>query len=680
MSCIAILNSRRRFAELVRSGNVPLAVGTRSGAVAVAAEACGVPAVLSDSLWTTDQRTGLQNHVDDLVRRLAGDDLPAGEDYRSWGWWALEWPLALAFSHGARTRRLVRAAAELAPRARGVVHDAEGYVQGAVVNLAARELGLEPRGLAPSPAEAMTTVQDVLICPHQVDGAAERWVGSEPEADTRPAVVVLHADESGQVFRDLERIGARHFRLVMDARRRWRDAARAAVNLSTVDATPLPGAPLAPLVAPRWPRDLATHVSGWERELASHLFVTWQPLLRETVAWAAAAYGTGRVRALLGAGDVFPHMRCRLLACRRLGVPTLLLQQRTFSMHRAGGRGDRNHAFAEHSLVWSREAARDLARWGRRRSIQVVGWPDGSVSHAAEPVQGRSADTVAGTAARPWVVLTTTPHSDNAEVAYDQGEVFLRDVLFAVRAVSADAPIVVRCHPRENPARVQAFCTELGHRDVTVVKGGDLGAVVAGAAVVVSAKSTAALAALALGARVIVYHPAFDAAWFDRFANLPVARSRAGLDVALRGGLPARGHDSALSYARPGVHTAARVAAALRGAIRGTVTTLPSQSSSHRAGRYSDLRRRGAMALEVGPVLGVIPVSAAGGEFPGSAVAGQTAQVAQDGAGVRAAGGDVVELSTKRAAAPSPTLVGQSRSPELQLDPARLRAMVSRNA
>jgi hypothetical protein len=672
---LAVLNSRRHLAELVRSGNVPAAVATRTHAVARAARAAGVPVVLADALLTGDERSRIQDHVDDLVRALAGDEVPSHDDYAVWGWWALEWTLALAFSHGERTRRLLRAGLELAPRARSVVHDGEGYVQGAVVNLAAREAGVEPLGLAPLLSDAMHPPQDVLVCPLVAEQVRGRWSGRPLQPDPRPTVVLFHTNEIAQAFGDLGSVGGRCFRLAMDARDPWRGASDAGLHPPVVDAEIDPSEPPAPLVAPRWPAGAGAEAAPWEVEIAEHLFVTWQPFLRETLAWATAAYAAAGVRALLGANDQLPHQRCRLLACRAVGATSLLLQHGTFSMHRRGGRGDRNHAFADHSLVWSRQVARDLARWGCRRDVRVVGWPQGAQAAARPPHslrEGRQAE-------RPWIVLTTTPHADNAEVAYTQGERFLRDVLDTIRLVAPGAPVVIKCHPRENRDAALEYCREIGHGDVSPANG-DLWSVLAGAAGVVAAKSTAAFAAIALDVPVVVYHPSWDEAWFDRFADLPVARSPAELRAALDGSWSARGKECVRSHARADVHAGARIVAAVRTCIAATVAPVAPPSSPGRVGRYSRTGR-GAMTSPVGTVPGVGAVRTGSGALPDSTGPrqGSAPPAARDQDPAAAAPvADVVDVSRGSDSLDAVALVGQHKPPELQLNPKRLLALMSR--
>lgn len=523
MSFLALLSSPHLLGEMVRNGEAPLAVLGRNRAVTDAAHALGLRALHIDELFRRDERVALQDHVDDLSRALAGGIPASADDYQRWGWWALEYAFANTLSHGARTRRLIEAGLALAPGAQGIVHDGDGFAHGAVVTLAARECGLVALGFPPQAGGALHTAQDMMLTPLTKEGACEDWRGQPLPRDQRLTVAAFHANEIAQCFGPLRE--AADLRIAMDRRDPW------PFDGPTLDAAPV--GPARPLVAPEWPTLNGITPAPWERELCEHLFITYQPWLRESLHWALAAYRAGDVRALLGAQDFLPHMRTRMLACRSLGIPTILMQHGAYHAHRPAGRGDRNHLVADHTLTWSRAVSRELADWGLTRPTHVIGWPQGTAPIAREAARRRAAQPKAG---RPWVVLATGSSSDTAELPYDQGTRFLSDVLPALRAARPDVPIVLKGHPfYDSEARLAELCRTLGVTNVTIqVDRVNMWEVVAFAEAVIGTKSTSVFSAAALGVPVAVYYPFEDEAWYDRYADTPVASDPTALEALLR--------------------------------------------------------------------------------------------------------------------------------------------------
>src|ERR671931_400755 len=107
MSFVALLDHGQTLARLLAQGQRPLAVVSRQRAITAAACAEGIPALHADELLTRDERIALQDHVDDLTAALAGPVVPTGPRYADWAWWALEYPLAVTLSHGARLRMML---------------------------------------------------------------------------------------------------------------------------------------------------------------------------------------------------------------------------------------------------------------------------------------------------------------------------------------------------------------------------------------------------------------------------------------------------------------------------------------------------------------------------------------------------------------------------------------------
>ena len=550
MSYLALLSSPQLLGDMLRAGDAPLAVLGRTRAVTDAAHALGLPSVHIDDLFRRDERVALQDHVDDLTRALAGEIPASPAVYQRWGWWALEYAFANTLSHGARTRRLIDAGLALAPGAQAIVHDGDGFAHGAVVTLAARERGLVALGFPPQTGGALHTVQDMVLTPLAKEGACEDWRGVPPPRDNRLTVVTFHANEIAQCFGPLQ--GAPDLRIAMDRRDPW------SFDGPAVDAVPV--GPARPLVAPMWPVPPGVAAAAWERELCEHLFVTYQPWLRESLHWALAAYRAGDVRALLGAQDFLPHMRTRMLACQTLGIPTILMQHGAYHAHRPAGRGDRNHLVADHTLTWSRAVSRDLADWGLTRPTHVIGWPQGTAPIAREAAAHRAAHPKSG---RPWVVLATGSSSDTAELPYDQGTRFLTDVLPALRAAQPDVPIILKGHPfYDSEERLTELCRTLGVGNVTIQVGRvNMWEVVAFAEAVIGTKSTSVFSAAALGVPVAVYYPFEDDAWYDRYADTPVARDPAALTALLR-------RDPATWQATPGTSVRAQFRTDVRAARR----------------------------------------------------------------------------------------------------------------
>ncbi len=523
MSFLALLSSPHLLGEMVRNGDAPLAVLGRNRAVTDAAHTLGLRTLHIDDLFRRDERVALQDHVDDLSRALARGIPAMADGYQRWGWWALEYAFANTLSHGARTRRLLEAGLGLAPGAKGIVHDGDGYAHGAVVTLAARERGLAAFGFPPQAGGALHTAQDMVLTPLVKEGACEDWRGRPLPQDRRLTVVTFHANEIAQCFGPLR--DAADLRIAMDRRDPW------SFDGPAVDATPV--GPARPLIAPEWPTLAGVTAAPWERELCEHLFITYQPWLRESLSWAVAAYRAGDVRALLAAQDFLPHMRTRMLACRTLGIPTILMQHGAYHAHRPAGRGDRNHLIADHTLTWSRAVARELADWGLSRPTHVIGWPQGTAPIAREAAVRRAAHPSAG---RPWVVLATGSSSDTAELPYDQGTRFLSEVLPALRTARPEVPIILKGHPfYDSEARLSELCRTLGITNITVqVDRVNMWEVVAFAEAVIGTKSTSVFSAAALGVPVAVYYPFEDAAWYDRYADTPVARNPNTLTALLR--------------------------------------------------------------------------------------------------------------------------------------------------
>jgi len=557
MPLLAVLNSRRRLEELISSGDRPAAVATRTREVAEAAAACGLPCVHADDVIAEPERMAIAARARVLVTALAGNEVPLLKDVQALLWWALEWPLQATLVGGARTRRLIEAGLRLAPGVSGIVHDSEGWMQGGVTALTAGALGLPVVGVPRLVIEAMQAPQDLLVCPLERSSVRLAWRGLPGSPSSGATVAVLLTNEVSYLVGPMWNAGVDPLAFGMDARQPWKDVDKSGLHPTRIDAEPVPGAAEAELVEPAWPLPPTTPVEAWEREVAQLMFVTYQPFVREEAAWTLAAYPAAGVRALFGGGDNLPEVRARIAACRRLGVPVVLMQ------HGALNRHDRLHHFGGASLVWGRPVVADLRAEGCRRRLHVVGWPQASMSLAA--ARGSRA---ARQGRAPWVIVTAFPSFDISGDPYGRGEVFLRDALRAVREVAPRARIVVKTHPRENGDAVRRFCAEHGCADAVVAGGPDGWSVIAKAEMVLSAKSTSAFAAVHLGVPVVVYHPSPTPAWFDRFSEIPVATSYDDLLAALRRRPSGSGPDAAARYARADTAAPVRVLAVLRREIR----------------------------------------------------------------------------------------------------------------
>ena len=555
MPLLAILNSRARLDELIAAGERIGAVATRTSEVAEAAAVAGIPCVTADDAMRAEERAAVASRAFAITSALAGSVVPAPSDVPALMWWALEWPLCTALVGGARVRRALEVALRLAPATSGIVHDAEGWVQGGIVAAAAEELGLPSVGLPPGTLDVMHTPQDTMVCPVVRDGVVVAWRGRVDGDGTRPTVIVLHTNEVAHLVRGLWEDA--RFALAMDARQRWKDVEQSGFRPQVLDANPVEDASLAPLVDAVWPGGDLPPMESWERSLAEAMFVTYQPFVREECAWASAAYSTRAIRAFLGGSDSLPEVRARLAACRELGIPTVLVQ------HGALNRRERMHFFGDVSLVWGRSVVRDLRAAGCSRRLEIIGWPQASVNR--RPAARRRA--ARGSQRRPWLIVTAVPSFDISADPYGRGEVFLCDALRAVHAVAPGAPVIVKIHPREDAETVRRFCVAHGSPDVVIATGRDGWPVIADAELVLSAKSTSVFAAVHLGVRVVVYHPSPTSAWFDRFREIPVATTYEELVSALRRGAQGRGTESVSSHARADTNAAARVLAVLRSSI-----------------------------------------------------------------------------------------------------------------
>jgi hypothetical protein len=282
------------------------------------------------------------------------------------------------------------------------------------------------------------------------------------------------------------------------------------------------------------------------------MFVTYQPWVRETAAWTAAAYTAGRVTTWFGGGDMEPPIRARIAACRALGIPTLLLQHGEM-----GCPGLRYHHFADESAMWSRAAVADLRASGCRRPMHVVGWPQAGLQMGKGRRPRRTVSIPDG-----WVVLTSTP-ADTEGQSYREGEVFLRDALRAIREVAPRRTrIFLKIHPAQPADVVLAFCRAHGFADVTIAEGADSWGLLPGMKMVLAAPSTAVLCAVHLGVPVVVYNP-----WqvlSGRFREVPVARTYEELLYGLRRKLKSTGTERVADYARADTDVVRRVLVLLR--------------------------------------------------------------------------------------------------------------------
>lgn len=559
MSFVAIINSVENLRVLLAAGERPLAVGSWSTAVVDAARAAGLPAILEDDILDGPTRATIQAHAEQLARALVPATVPDHRRYADWAWWALEFPIMYVSAQGARTRLLLRALLESQRTARGIAHDTEGWLQGAVVVLAAGELGIPAFAFQPhqSWGESVTRRHDFALLPTVQDGWRPAWRGTPLRRTPQPNVLMIHTNEIAHLVGALVNPGARHFTLVQDARDPWPKP----YTGQQVDAVPQGG--LLPLEAPEWPAGARGLAKPWERELLDHLFVTWQAHLRDQHAWARAAYDAGRVRLFLGGSDHLPQMRARLLACRELGIPTVLVQHGAFLALQPGRYAQPNHRYADHNLVWSRAAARELATYLQARGeSKVIGWPQAGVA-AAKWRRARAAAS-----RHEWVVLpsgTGTPA--DAISSYRVADDFLRDVFAAVRAVRPDAPLVVKCHPfSDNVPQVEALCAEYGLPNARVVTGLDPWRALEHAELAIAGVSSAAFSAAAMEVPLVVHSPGPNR-WFGQFADVTQTRTREELAAVLADPAGIRDARSLTTYAREDARAGRRVVAALRGLL-----------------------------------------------------------------------------------------------------------------
>lgn len=563
MSFVAILNTKSNLDRLVAQGDRPTAVATWSSAVHAAAQAYGIPSVLEDEVIPHAERVAMHDRADDLSRALAGNVVPPSEHYSQWCWWALELPLVFAFAYGARTLKLFEALRTLAPDHLAVVSDRDGYLQGAITNFLGRRLGLETFSFEPHSAERDTMHQrlDVFSVPLFTDKVREIWQGKKLGRDDRPRLLMIHTNEVAHLVPHLATKGVPHFLICEDARTPWPEGYRG----PRVDARP--AGPASDLVVPEWPAALAFEAEDWERELAETIAMTWQPKMREEFAWARAAFEAAELKGMLGGGTWFPEVRCRVLACRDLGIQVIMTQHGMLHA-RHGGRGERVQHFADHQLEWSRVSGADLASWGAGGETHVIGWPQSSLDRSVEARKTRQRLVASGAMADgPWVILTSAPLPDEP---YGWGEQTLKDALTAIRAVDPARRILVKHHPFQEPGPIVAALVESwGFTGVDVVGGLDPWIALQDAHRVVAFKSTAVLCAIAMDVPVVVHLPAEEDAMFDRFPGFPVTRSVEALIAHLRGEDTQADYAAARRYARTDIDAGTRAVAALRRILAG---------------------------------------------------------------------------------------------------------------
>lgn len=564
MSFIAILNTRSNLRRLLAQGERPAVVATWSSAVFEEAERHGIPVLHEDTVISQPDRIALHDRAEDLARQIAGDTVPTGRRYDEWCWWAMEFVFTFALSHAYRTRRLLDACAELVPDYRAVVHDREGYGQGAVINFLVRNEEKQTFGFHPHTAERDTLHQrlDVIAMPELKENARDIWQGKRLPKDSRPGVVLLHTNEVAHIVGHLSELGTPWFCLLEDARKLWPEMYKG----PRVDARPA-GRPN-PLIETPFPEWVTMETEPWERELCELLAFLWQSHLREEYGWARAAYEAANVRLLLGGGLIFPDLRARVLALKDIGGNVALVQHGMLHA-RHGGRGERVQHFADHQLCWSRLSATDIGSWMTGSEFHVAGWPQSAVDRARDArAQHKHAplNPVIGDQG-PWVILTSAPLPDEP---YGWGETFLRHALDTIRKVDPVGRIVIKHHPFQEPAEIiLTLCEAWDHPDVEVVGGLDPWEVVKDARAVVAFKSTAVHCAVHLKRPVVVYHPSEHDAMFDRFPGFPVVRTPEALEAALRTGLAGGDYAAARVYARTDVNAGVRAVAILRRILHG---------------------------------------------------------------------------------------------------------------
>lgn len=569
MPLLAVLNSRARLEELIAAGERIGAVTTRTTEVVEGARAHGLPCVHSDDLSTVEGQLAESDLVYRLVAALAGDEVPAPEDAQRLMWWAIEFPLRCVLAAGYRTRRLIEAGLRLCPDASGIVHDAEGWMQGGVTVLAAEALGLPVVGLPPGLSVTMHKPQDIAVCPVVGEGVRTAWRGLPTPEDGRRIVAVVHTNEIAQLLRPLMRVGERRLSFAMDAREPWKDWEKSNLRPGAIlGAAPDEGASPAPLVEPVWPLAAEFPCQPWEREVAELMFVTFQPWVREAAAWTTAAYSAGRVTTWFGGCDMEPQIRARIAACRALGIPTVILQHGSMD-----GDTMRIHHFADESAMWSRAAVAGVRSNGCRRPMRVVGWPQAALQlgKGRRPLRTVNAPDA-------WVVLPTGLCDIEGD-SYRAGEVFLRDALRAIREVAPrKARIVVKIHPGQPADVVLAFCRAEGFPDVAIAEGNDPWGLLPGMKMVLAAPTTAALCAVHLGVPVVIYIASPMPALFDRFREIPIARTYEELLYGLRRKLRSTGTERVADYARADTDVVRRVLVLLRRTTEIGAKLYPSES------------------------------------------------------------------------------------------------------
>lgn len=565
MSFVALLNERASLEDLLAAGDRPAAIATWSSAVFEAATAAGIPVLHEDDVLSQDDRIAIHDRADDITRALAGDQMPEGRAYPEWCWWALEVVFSYALSHAHRTRRLLAACEALAPGFRAVVHDREGYAQGAVTNFLTTIDGRTSFGFAPHSAERDTLHQrlDVFSMPETAATACDTWQGKRHPKDPRPGVVLLHTNEVAHLVSHLSTVGSPWFYLAEDARMAWPP------NYLGPKLEARPAGPRTGMLDTYFPTDVDVPIEPWERELLEALAMTWQAGLREVYGWSRAAYEAGRVRAILGGGSIFPEVRARMLAARDLDI-TVILVQHGMLHARHGGRGERVQHFADHQLCWSRLSAGDIRSWNAGGEYHVIGWPQSCTDRARESLAlgaARPSTAPIGTEG-PWVIITSAPLPDEP---YGWGETFLKDALDTIRRVDPSGPIIIKHHPFQEPEPIiRQLTARWGHPDVEVIGGLDPWMVMRDAKAVVAFKSTAVHCALQQRLPVVVYQPAMHDAMFERFAGFPVVRTPEELEHALRDGLRSADYRAARAYTRTDVNAGQRAVAMLRRILHGT--------------------------------------------------------------------------------------------------------------
>lgn len=574
---MALLSHADSLRQLLAGGKRPALIGTWSEKVADLARATGIPTLVEDELLALPERQAIQRHSDALAAALAGPSVPTGRDYADWAWWALEFPARYVTSQGARTRHLLDAMCAAPGASAKLVYDVEGLLQGGVLVGAARERQLVTIAFQPhfNQGDATARRHDFPLVPLVREDVRVDWRGAALPSRGGPNVALVHTNEVAHLMQPLLDGADPWFRLVQDARQPWPARFRG----PAADAAA--GGRIDQLVDGALPAEAAALAQPWERELLELLYVTWQPFLREEHLWARAAYEAGRVRLFVGGSDHFPAMRCRLLACRDLGIPFALVQHGAFTGTRVG---HPNHRLADHHLVWSRAAARELDAAGAAGERHVIGWPQASF-HRRRGVRWVPAER------ETWVVLTAGTNAPwHAEASQLRGRRFLEEAMHALRAARPRAAVLIKCHPFiDNPDELRRWCDAEGFADVEIRTGIDPWDAIRTAHGVVTWLSTAAYTAASLGVPTIMH--ALDAGPLPDLgrASCVVTRTRAELDAALAAP-PASRRDA--GYARDDVDAGRRALATLRRLVLGPRAARPAIARpANRAARRAAQRR-----------------------------------------------------------------------------------------